>query len=41
MCYIIIHIFEGTYNSFEKINTASNKKAKDANADAKGLENGG
>ena len=28
MCYIIIHIFEGTYNSFEKINTASNKKQK-------------
>ena len=28
MCYIIIHIFEGTYNSFEKINPASNKKQK-------------
>ena len=28
MCYIIIHIFCATYNSFEKINAARGKKQK-------------
>ena len=35
MCYIIIHIFCATYNSFEKIKSGKQQKTKDTNAGAK------